>query len=620
MSMSRSPVVQTDVPAQPCPRELSRVQLFQDGLLASDTLVRALVARARAHGALVDILREGGVLPEAALLEATAKYLGVHTLRVDAPPPDPRLIDLYGAAQCLRHGLMPLRQTGAITIIATSRPAEFSQHRVGLEVVFGPVAMVLAEPARIEAAILGCRGPALADHAETRVALEESCRGWKSRSIVPVAALAVCLLAVFLWAAPLGLGAAVLFLSTFSLVAIVTLRLTAALAALRLSPPDPSPETAHELPVVSLIVALYQESDIAPRLVRRLSRLEYPRHLLDVLIAVEADDQVTREALTGANLPGWMRIVTVPKGRVKTKPRALNHALDQSRGSIVGVYDAEDAPEPQQIHKVVERFAQAGPEVACLQGILDFYNPATNWISRCFTLEYATWFRLVLPGLARLGLVVPLGGTTLFFRRDLLEKLGGWDAHNVTEDADLGLRLARHGYRTELIATTTFEEANCRAVPWMKQRSRWIKGYMMTWAVHMRNPVALWCDLGPWRFLGVQVLYLGAMVQFLTAPLLWTMWFSAVGLGNPLISAMPPAIGLALFTIFVLSEVIGLTLAVVALRRTAHRFSARWVLALPFYFPLAALASYKAALEVVTRPFYWDKTRHGLHDPLDPDV
>ena len=142
--------------------------------------------------------------------------------------------------------------------------------------------------------------------------------------------------------------------------------------------------------------------------------------------------------------------------------------------------------------------------MVCLQGILDYYNPRTNWLARCFTIEYAAWFRAMLPGLARLGFGVPLGGTTLFFRRDKLEELGGWDAHNVTEDADLGLRLARHGYKTELIDTVTQEEANCRALPWVKQRSRWLKGYAMTWAVHMRDPRRLWRELGPRGFIGVQ--------------------------------------------------------------------------------------------------------------------
>ena len=154
---------------------------------------------------------------------------------------------------------------------------------------------------------------------------------------------------------------------------------------------------------------------------------------------------------------------------------------------------------------------------AC-KGCLISITPRVNWLSRCFTIEYATWFRVILPGLARMGLPIPLGGTTLFFRRTILDRLGGWDAHNVTEDADLGIRLARHGYRTELIPTTTYEEANCRPWPWVRQRSRWLKGYAVTWAVHMRNPARLWRDLGPWRFFGVQVLFVGTLSQFITAP------------------------------------------------------------------------------------------------------
>lgn len=157
------------------------------------------------------------------------------------------------------------------------------------------------------------------------------------------------------------------------------------------------------------MVALYREADIAPRLVRRLGLLDYPRDLLDILLVVEEEDHLTRNALALADLPGWMRIIVVPGGRLKTKPRALNHALGACRGAIVGVYDAEDAPAPDQLRRVVARFQQRGPQVACLQGVLDFYNPRTNWLSRCFTMEYAAWFRLLLPGLERIGFPIPLG-------------------------------------------------------------------------------------------------------------------------------------------------------------------------------------------------------------------
>jgi cellulose synthase/poly-beta-1,6-N-acetylglucosamine synthase-like glycosyltransferase len=359
------------------------------------------------------------------------------------------------------------------------------------------------------------------------------------------------------------------------------------------------------------MVALYRESDIAARLIRRLGRLDYPRALLDIVLVVEEGDQMTRLALARADLPPWMRVVIAPVGRVKTKPRALNFGLTQCRGSIIGVYDAEDAPEPDQIRRVVDRFHQRGSEVACLQGVLDYYNPRTNWLARCFTVEYAGWFRVILPGLQRLGLPLPLGGTTLFFRREILEQLGGWDAHNVTEDADLGMRLARHGYRTEVIATTTYEEANCRALPWVKQRSRWIKGYMMTYITHMRQPAALWRDLGPRGFLGFQALFLGSLSQALLLPLLWSFWLLALGLGHPLDALLAPGLITAMVVLFLACEALNIAIGVTGLRRSRQKISPLWVPTLTLYFPLQAFAAYKALWEMLRRPFYWDKTSHG---------
>jgi glycosyltransferase XagB len=264
---------------------------------------------------------------------------------------------------------------------------------------------------------------------------------------------------------------------------------------------------------------------------------------------------------------------------------------------------------------VVQRFAELGPEVACLQGILDYYNTDSNWLSRCFTLEYATWFRVILPGLQRLGLVVPLGGTTLFLRRPAIEQVGGWDAHNVTEDADLGLRLVRHGFRTELIDTVTQEEANARALPWIKQRSRWLKGYAVTWAVHMRNPARLWRDIGPWRFLGVQVLFLGTLSQFVLAPLLWSFWLIPFGVAHPVLDILPGGIVMWIGIFFLFSELIGIVVAAIAARRAGKSALMLWAPTLQFYFILASFAMYKALIEIVTRPYYWDKTVHGIFPP-----
>jgi cellulose synthase/poly-beta-1,6-N-acetylglucosamine synthase-like glycosyltransferase len=580
--------------------------LLRDGVVSPHHILQALSD----GGPLVDqLLARRHVAPDR-LYAALNRLSGVGLADLRALPPDPRLIDRLDAGFCLAHQILPWRDSGGITIIATARIETFQQHYAKLIATFGPVAHALAPPDRIAQCLLQARGPHMARAAETLLPLGESCRAfpragpltWATLGLITALALATLqwtMTALLLWA-------------TLTLAFTAVMKFGALIQTLRPPLPEaPNPVIIARLPTVSIMVALYKESDIAARLVRRLGRLDYPRDLLDILLVVEEDDKLTRTALRHADLPPWMRIVVTPRGRVKTKPRALNFALTQCRGSIVGVYDAEDAPEPDQIRKVVTRFHQRGPQVACLQGVLDFYNPTRNWLSRCFTIEYATWFRVILPGLQRLGLPLPLGGTTLFFRREVLEKLGGWDAHNVTEDADLGMRLVRHGYRTEVIATTTYEEANCVALPWVKQRSRWVKGYMMTYLTHMRDPVLLWRQLGPLAFMGFQVLFLGSLSQALLLPLMWSMMTLHFGLGHPIAAVLSHGTIMAIATLFILSEALNITLGIIGLRRSGQKLSRFWVPTLAFYFPMQALAAYKAFWELLRCPFYWDKTSHG---------
>lgn len=595
------------------------VSLLREGLLSSDGLVTALSLQKRHHGRLCDILLARQLISQTVLYEAQARHWKVRLIDPLLKPADPRLLDKFGAANCLREGLLPWRRVGQAVVIATAYPEDFSKHYKQLRNIFGPVIMALAPASKIEAAVMKTRSFELNHAAENRVNAAESCRDWGHEGLAVKVALGLTLFSLGLWVLPSFMALAFTFWATLTLALSTALRAGAVMAALRVSPPPPPGPIIARLPTVSIMVALFKEGDIAPRLIRRLDRLDYPRSLLDIVLVVEEEDHLTRDALNAVDLPPWMRVVVVPDGHLKTKPRALNFGLDLCRGSIIGVYDAEDAPEPSQIRKVVERFCQRGPEVACLQGILDFYNPETNWLSRCFTMEYAAWFRIILPGLQKLGFAIPLGGTTLFFRRAALEELGGWDAHNVTEDADLGMRLARHGYRTEVLETVTEEEANCRAVPWVRQRSRWIKGYMMTWSVHMRDPMLLWQQLGARKFIGFQILFLCTLSQFLLAPVLWSFWLVPLGAPHPLASALPPAVMTGLIGLYLLTEVINITLNAMGLRKTKHRMSMLWVPTLHFYFPLGALAAYKAAWEMVTKPFYWDKTSHGHFDQTAPD-
>ncbi|MEX0282894.1 MAG: glycosyltransferase [Arenibacterium sp.] len=375
----------------------------------------------------------------------------------------------------------------------------------------------------------------------------------------------------------------------------------------------PSGPARYRLPKVSVLVPLYREREIANALVGRLKRLTYPKALLDVVLVLEEEDNVTRNALEQTDLPAWIRLVEVPAaGSLKTKPRAMNYALDFCRGDIIGIWDAEDAPASDQIEKITEAFASAPSDVVALQGILDYYNPRSNWMARCFTIEYATWFRVILPGIARLGLVVPLGGTTVFMKRTALEQLGGWDAHNVTEDADLGMRLCRAGFRTELVDTVTYEEANCKPWPWVKQRSRWLKGFLITYLVHMRRPKQLARELGFWRFLSFQAFFLGTLGQFTLAPVMWSYWLLIVGLPHPMAEAGMGALITLAVGIFLATEALAWLAGLIAVSRSDRRFLIPYIPTLMLYFPLGALAMLKALFELALSPYFWDKTQHGL--------
>jgi glycosyltransferase XagB len=591
--------------------------LLTHGLALPHVVLACLADVAAQGGNLADRLLSQGHLSDADLCRAFADLTGLVQLAPSEWAVDPRGVDRLGAVRCLALGVLPLTDMGTATVVLAARPQTFVDHHAVLVQALGPVRPALAPANQIEAALLDLRGTSMDRAARQYVAANESCRNWgagKAASLLLVFLLAT-LAGAFLW--PMAMAYAFTAWAIATLFLATLLKGAAAFAALRAPPPEPPLPAIARLPTVSIMVALYHEADIAARLIRRLGRLDYPHDLLDIVLVVEEHDMITRNALRQAGLPSWIRVVPVPDGKLKTKPRALNHALQVCRGSIIGIYDAEDAPAADQIRRVVDRFYARPAEVACLQGVLDFYNPRTNWLSRCFTIEYATWFRIILPGLQRLGFAIPLGGTTLFFRREALESLGAWDAYNVTEDADLGMRLARHGYRTEVIDTVTEEEANCRTIPWIRQRSRWLKGYMMTYAVHMRAPRLLLRQMGWWKFMGFQVFFLTTLSQFLLAPVLWTFWAVPLGLPHPVSDTLSHGMHLAIFGIYILTEAVLLVVGVMALRLTPNKVNPLWVPTLHFYFPLGALASYKAAWELVTRPFWWDKTSHGLFHPKD---
>lgn len=555
----------------------------------------------------------------AASVLRNARSLTARHRRLDPAtnPPDPALDHLLPPEFCLEHRVLPWGTVGEAVLVGATPDGDRTQLRDMLEHVLGPVLFADVSEDDLLHIISERNGDYLADLAETMVADDYSCRDinkltW-TRGILASVFFGVSLALIFFF--PNAFFAGITAVAVVNLLACVLFKITVFLAGYKKPPVKAVHVPLAEKPVVSLMVPLFREADIAHTLVQRLSRLSYPKSLLDVVLVLEAEDTLTRQMIDALSLPGWMRVVRVPDATLKTKPRALNYALGHTRGDIIGVLDAEDAPATDQIERVVEAFHLAPKDVACVQGILDFYNTKSNWISRCFTIEYATWFRIVLAGAARLGLPIPLGGTTVYLKRSALTHVGGWDAHNVTEDADLGIRLARFGYRTILIPTVTREEANNRVVPWIKQRSRWLKGYIITYLVHMRRPFRLLRDLGLRKFLGFQFFFLTTILQFTLAPALWSFWLVCFGLSTPFTDLFPPTWTGGLLALFLLTELVSLLIGFVAVARTQHEKLMHWVPMMFFYFPMGVFAVYKAWSELIFKPFYWDKTQHGLSEP-----
>jgi cellulose synthase/poly-beta-1,6-N-acetylglucosamine synthase-like glycosyltransferase len=371
----------------------------------------------------------------------------------------------------------------------------------------------------------------------------------------------------------------------------------------------------HLLPRYAVLAPMYDEPEVLPTLVRALSSLDYPAERLDLVLVLEARDTRTVTALDGLALPANMRVVLVPQGGPKTKPKALNYALASVRADLVVVYDAEDRPEPDQLRIAARTFADAGPDLACLQARLNVYNAGDSFWSRQFALEYAALFDGLLPALDRLRLPIPLGGTSNHFRLPVLRAVGAWDPYNVTEDADLGIRLARMGYRTATIPSTTWEEAPVGGRVWLGQRTRWLKGWIQTWLVHMRRPRTLLRELGAWQFMGVQAVMGGVLLSVLVYPVallaLALAWGSGAFDAETIRREMPWLwiAALANLGLGMLAPMLAAALAVVKRRRLRLLPS---VLLMPLYWLLISVAGYWAVIDLHRRPFHWEKTRHGF--------
>ena len=596
--------------------------LAERNLVSARQLNEASELAARWGSNLADVMLTKNWIEPEDYYRALADRFSVEQVDLEKDPLDPDLLEVAEVANYMRELAVPWRCEDGVTTIVTSRPGPelilYARRKWGASVKIG-----IASKKQIQQAVQSVFSErflhaAVFDLAEHDPVMSAQTVFTPVQLVVGWAMLSAFALGLALAPIPtliaLNLVMTLFYLGNFLFKAVLIWaggkhqhaserQMDAAVGLLR----------DEDLPVYTVLVPMFREPDVLPILANALRELDYPTSRLDIKIVLEEGDQLTIDAATALGLEDIFEIILVPPAQPQTKPKACNYALQFARGDFLVIYDAEDKPEPDQLKKEVVTFDRSPANVACVQCRLNYFNREENWLTRLFTLDYSLWFDLMLPGLEKLKVPIPLGGTSNHFRMDVLRELRAWDPFNVTEDADLGIRLTQKGYEVRLVASTTFEEANVSQLNWIRQRSRWIKGYMQTMLVHTRRPIHLVRSIGVLGLLGFIFFIGGTMLSGLLNPVFWAifvLWLlTETGIFDPL---FPPV--LLYLSVFNLLAGNGLFIFVMMLAP----FRRNWLSLVPYsvtvfwYWVLMSIAAWKGAWQLITKPFYWEKTEHGL--------
>lgn len=603
--------------------------LLREGLITPAQLDEALVLQEGWGSRLGDIVLARGWVRAVDLYRALAHHYGLEFVNLIQAPPGPDLIDEADMDVYADMLFLPWKREGGETWVAVADPGEAMleavRSRFGDRVRFVMTAKFDIIWSLQKRANAWLTHKSVFDLAQRRP--DQSARQvFTERQLLGIGGLlGVGLLALVMWPVPtiilFNVLVAVFFLCSFGLRAALTWVGAHRKIDLKINEAMVAELDERNLPVYTILVPMYKEPDTLPILSSALRRMDYPLSKLDVKLVLEDDDEETIAAAKRLGLEGIFEIIRVPPSLPKTKPKACNYALNFARGEYVTIYDAEDKPEPDQLKKVVAAFRRAPESVVCIQARLNYFNANENWLTRMFTLEYSLWFDYYLPALEVLRIPIPLGGTSNHFKIGVLREANAWDPFNVTEDADLGVRLTQRGYSVGVVNSTTFEEANTHVPNWVRQRSRWIKGYMQTWLVHMRKPLELYRSLGHVGFWGFQFFVGGNIATVLVLPIIYAMYLfwlvTQTSVFDPL---FPPfVLYLSLFNLlfgngfFIYINMLG------AFKRHNYKLIP-YALTSPAYWVLMSIAGYKALWQLIHNPFFWEKTHHGLSQFKHHDI
>ncbi len=602
---------------------------MQGGLLAPADLDWALRMQQRTGSRLGAILIAAGLVRRLDLYRTLARTWDSEFLDVANTVIDPALVAGLEPRTLIDEGWIPVRAgRDGVLIVATAEEPTQTRRRQIEQRVGRPVRLKVTSDWDIALALRQVFREYLIDEAAN--GLWQRHPAASAREVLStgqkVLGLSVASVGIFggLFAPMLTLLVLSMAIAVFFLVGVlfkfaVCLVGARREAAVPITDEDVAALTDDELPVYTVLVPVYREANIVADLIGNLGALDYPAEKLEILLLLEEEDEETRQAAAAADCPSTITFVVVPRGGPQTKPKACNIGLFFAHGEFLVIYDAEDRPEPDQLKKAVIAFRRAqrqgNDRLVCVQAALNYWNAEENALTRMFTLEYSFWFDYMLPGLEALRLPIPLGGTSNHFRTQPLRDLGGWDPYNVTEDADLGIRAAALGYTVGVINSTTYEEANRAYGNWIRQRSRWIKGYLQTTLVHTRRPVKLTREAGALQALAFALLIGGTPVSFLLSPPLYALFFISLVLPIDALNALfpSPILQISLANLLLGNAVMVYVTMMGAFKRRRYRL-VPWALLNPAYWMMHSISSYKALWQLITNPHYWEKTTHGLSE------
>ncbi|MBF4461025.1 MULTISPECIES: glycosyltransferase [unclassified Rathayibacter] len=628
--------------------------LLDRGLVTQEQLDTALARQAREGGLLGRHLIIDQAVTRREMYAALAEQWDAPMLDLVEEPPAAELLARIGAETLIGAGWVPWRVLPDGTgVIATSVPPTeemLAEARALLDVTVVGV-RTTTDWDIYQAVENACRAALLFGAADSLAvgsgdeSAKSGLRRWQVVTPLVVAAIVIvgAVLAPSITFVIVLAAANLLFLMNIAFKALAGLRAPLNQSSVRAWEEEVSIERGRrglpvvpprmgdeELPVYTILIPAYKEANIISKLLVNIGALDYPQAKLEVLVLLEADDDETISAVRRMNPPEYVRMVIVPPGGPQTKPRACNYGLSFARGEFVVIYDAEDRPDPDQLRMCVRLFRAdaferehvdpSQKQLVCLQGALSYFNADYNVLTRMFAVEYAHWFGAMLPGLDQSHLPIPLGGTSNHFDTRVLRELGAWDPYNVTEDADLGLRVAAHGYRVGVVNSNTWEEA-CAEVPaWIRQRTRWIKGYMMTAGVNTRHPIRWFRVNGILGSLSLVALIMGTPVAFLLYPLV--LGFTIVTyIGVQFIGLdIPEWLIIAGTTNMLFSNALMIVVSGIAAWKRYNWRIAAFALLNPVYWVLHSIAAWRAAWQIVFSPHKWEKTPHGLTEEYESTI